>query len=1004
MKKFLFMLIVVSIAGMLIAECDMMGMVSSKGRFLSWENQGSGFYDDPQDYLNWIKARSTGSTSKPNPDGYGLLYYPEDGSFYYNTSNENDPNNQAWYLTGTNTYYNHTDPTDSNNDQFDLGEAKILNDGTAAALVLGHARQGTGGVGNHPFRFDYNGKTYSFIHNGFTKTENYDYLNSSLINYLNSISWSYDSNWNPSGTVYNDWVDSEVLFHYIMAHIIAVEGDTYKGLYEALNDTLFNISNQIQDPTTFHHIVNFALSDGESIYLFRNFSDADHKLSINTNLFNGGLAFRTGGASQDSWGTELPINNLIVLSPDGLFPTQTNLWYVFNSSITTDNLLSGTITTNTLIDTVIFVTDDLTIASNAELTIGDGGTLYFWNGRDITVEGTLTLEDGATINLDNGTTVYVEDTGVFNLEWGCEVSGETSTTYGATPPGQQPGGEPSYHGDRIIARDGGKITTKTKLQYDTTPGDEIIIKGQNGQQWDGIFIDTPNNLTDLWFVNCDISGIDNFSIRTPGFATSAPVNLNLIYTDFHDAGEIVVRNGHTLTMHGEAGNYSYIQNNYGSISAYESPIDLEYVCIGGETENDNLGNGSGIYLYDSALQSSYINNCNFQYNGDNGLTTNSVTIAEFNYNVIKENTKFGMLCYDGTVFDRDEFKYITLSNNGLAEYAGYHTTFKMENLSANIMVDDDNYSGGLDNYLLMNLNWNETDAVNIKGTNIYSLDNLYPTNSLAWTYFPQITGSQELLNLAEIDFANENYTDARVLLYEILDDYLYSPEAIAACYYLYHIEVKTSTNCGQLRTYLDGLKIDTKEPIYNVVQMIYAKTLIKDNEYAIAIDILEDIVLNSDVPDEVITALIDQGYAYLQLLESGERALPTRCSAKVTSFKEYQAKVRELETQYSFYPAEQEEPIPTTIEVLTVSNYPNPFNPTTTISFNLATDSNVSVEVYNVKGQKVKTLLNQKMVAGNNNVVWNGNDNNGNNVSSGIYFYKVETNQATVMKKIILLK
>ena len=89
---------------------------------------------------------------------------------------------------------------------------------------------------------------------------------------------------------------------------------------------------------------------------------------------------------------------------------------------------------------------------------------------------------------------------------------------------------------------------------------------------------------------------------------------------------------------------------------------------------------------------------------------------------------------------------------------------------------------------------------------------------------------------------------------------------------------------------------------------------------------------------------------------------------------------------------------------LRISNYPNPFNPTTTISFNLPSDSDVSIDVYNVKGQKVKTLVNQKMVAGNNNVIWNGDDNNGSKVSSGIYFYKVKTNQATAMKKIMLLK
>jgi len=88
-----------------------------------------------------------------------------------------------------------------------------------------------------------------------------------------------------------------------------------------------------------------------------------------------------------------------------------------------------------------------------------------------------------------------------------------------------------------------------------------------------------------------------------------------------------------------------------------------------------------------------------------------------------------------------------------------------------------------------------------------------------------------------------------------------------------------------------------------------------------------------------------------------------------------------------------------------LTNYPNPFNPTTTISFNLPSDSDVSVEIYNVKGQKVKTLVNEKMVAGSNRVVWNGDDESGNSVSSGIYYYKFNVNGKTeAVNKCLLLK
>ena len=86
-------------------------------------------------------------------------------------------------------------------------------------------------------------------------------------------------------------------------------------------------------------------------------------------------------------------------------------------------------------------------------------------------------------------------------------------------------------------------------------------------------------------------------------------------------------------------------------------------------------------------------------------------------------------------------------------------------------------------------------------------------------------------------------------------------------------------------------------------------------------------------------------------------------------------------------------------------NYPNPFNPTTTISFFTAEDAeNAEIVIYNLKGQKVKTLVNEKLDAGSHQVAWNGKDNSSKNVSSGVYFYKMKAGDYTCLKKMILLK
>jgi len=85
-------------------------------------------------------------------------------------------------------------------------------------------------------------------------------------------------------------------------------------------------------------------------------------------------------------------------------------------------------------------------------------------------------------------------------------------------------------------------------------------------------------------------------------------------------------------------------------------------------------------------------------------------------------------------------------------------------------------------------------------------------------------------------------------------------------------------------------------------------------------------------------------------------------------------------------------------------NYPNPFNPTTNISYELQQTQPVVLQVYNTKGQLVKTLVNETQTEGVHNVVWNGDDNSGNSVSSGVYFYKMKSSTFESARKMILMK
>jgi len=102
-------------------------------------------------------------------------------------------------------------------------------------------------------------------------------------------------------------------------------------------------------------------------------------------------------------------------------------------------------------------------------------------------------------------------------------------------------------------------------------------------------------------------------------------------------------------------------------------------------------------------------------------------------------------------------------------------------------------------------------------------------------------------------------------------------------------------------------------------------------------------------------------------------------------------------------PVANEDPV---ISVVTSLHgcYPNPFNPSTSISFSLHEKSRVELVIYNILGQKVRTLVNKPLEPGEHKVTWTGTDNSGRPVASGIYFYRMKAGNYSETKKMILKK
>lgn len=95
---------------------------------------------------------------------------------------------------------------------------------------------------------------------------------------------------------------------------------------------------------------------------------------------------------------------------------------------------------------------------------------------------------------------------------------------------------------------------------------------------------------------------------------------------------------------------------------------------------------------------------------------------------------------------------------------------------------------------------------------------------------------------------------------------------------------------------------------------------------------------------------------------------------------------------------------PTQYQFGLAQNYPNPFNPVTTITYSLAEDSDVSLLVFDVRGGRVKTLVSGPGKRGVHRLTWNGTDDRGVPVSSGVYFYKLVAGNSAATRKMVLLR
>ncbi len=113
----------------------------------------------------------------------------------------------------------------------------------------------------------------------------------------------------------------------------------------------------------------------------------------------------------------------------------------------------------------------------------------------------------------------------------------------------------------------------------------------------------------------------------------------------------------------------------------------------------------------------------------------------------------------------------------------------------------------------------------------------------------------------------------------------------------------------------------------------------------------------------------------------------------------------DLNKHNQFYPQQQDSTLPSIAELFDLkNNYPNPFNPETEIRFQLPEDVHVTLSIFNLLGQKVRTIIDKQMATGYHTIKWDGRNDFGNSVASGVYLYFIQAGKFFDVKKMILMR
>ena len=254
--------------------------------------------------------------------------------------------------------------------------------------------------------------------------------------------------------------------------------------------------------------------------------------------------------------------------------------------------------------------------------------------------------------------------------------------------------------------------------------------------------------------------------------------------------------------------------------------------------------------------------------------------------------------------------------------------------------------------------------------------------------------------MAEMLRCNGSWAQAAPFYYSVIQDSLSSSEK--------YLSINGLFNCFQNLNNLGTHKSWLEAEINTTNDLIYGKFLRNNlamtnrilGNYQDALDYYESILDNNPSYADSCYAVIDIGFTWLESESLMRGKYPLLCPRTIN---DHIVTTNKLLTSILLDTPIHGNNITPLLPKIS-NNYPNPFNPSTTIEFSIPQTGRVKLSIYNIRGQKVKTLINGDIERGKHRVVWDGRDDGNRSVASGVYFIRLEAEGKSTVRKAMLLK